>query len=87
MSHVPLKRAKTLLYKNGEMDPHLAELEVQLHQRNSQASAGYIGFLKDNQPVTEEFSDAKELEERVATLKLEDNSVDYIVVNGFEKSS
>jgi hypothetical protein len=89
MTYIPLKRAKVLLYKNGDMDPCLCELEVELYQKHTQRSAIYIGFFKDDQPVIEEFSDANEMEKRLEALKESkdgDHSLDYVIV-GLEKAS
>jgi hypothetical protein len=89
MTYLPLERAKILLYKNGDMDPCLCELEVELYQKHTQTSQMYVGFFKDNQPVIEEFSCANELERRVEALKeakYGEHSLDYIIV-GVEKAS
>jgi hypothetical protein len=83
MTYLPLKQAKALLYQNGDMDPRLCELEVELYQKHTQSSLMYIGFFRDNQCVIEEFSSASELERRVEALKEVkhgDHSLDYVIV-------
>jgi hypothetical protein len=84
ISYVPFKRARELLYGNGEVDPRLCALEVEMHQRNAQTRGMYIGYFKDDHEMIEAFSDQKEGEKRVAELN-EAKDLEYIVVNAFSE--
>jgi len=51
MTHVPLERAREILYKNGEMDPRLVSLEVEIYQCARQDPGVYVGYYKDGSPI------------------------------------
>jgi hypothetical protein len=90
MAHVPLHQGQQLLYKNGEMDPALCSLEVELYQKNAQTPSFYIGFMESGTAKVESFSNTKEGESRVAELeKVKGDSGDqeYVVVNGLPSKS
>jgi hypothetical protein len=79
ITHVPIERQRVLLYKNGEVNPRLCALEVDLYQR---PAGMYIGFLKRDEPVVETFTNVKDGEKRVAELEAtKDEAVDFVVVN------
>ena len=87
MMYVPLERAQELLYKNGEMDPLLVALEIELYQRNGKSPGMYVGYLKSGHSVVETFSDAQEGAKYVAELKEMKNGevkVDFVVVDGIK---
>jgi hypothetical protein len=87
MMYVPLERAQSLLFQNGEADPRLAALEVDLYQRNGKNPAMYVGHLNSGHPEIEMFSSSQEGLNYVAKLKnmqTGDVTVDFVVVNGLE---
>lgn len=87
MLHVPLERAETLLYKNGEMDPHLAALEVELYQKCAQNPEMYVGYFKSGHTIVETFSQAQEGAKRVAELEQTKDGeipIEFVVVNGIK---
>jgi hypothetical protein len=79
-SYVPLSRARELLYGNGEMDPRLCALEVQIYQQSYQNPGVYVGYYKDERPVFTKFSDVKEAEETTVELRKGDNFVGDVIV-------
>lgn len=83
ITYVPFKRARELLYGNGEVNPRLCALEIELHQRSAQTPGIYIGYFKDHETI-ETFSDQKEGERRVAELN-EAKDLEYVVVKAFSK--
>jgi hypothetical protein len=85
MLHVPLERAQVLLHMNGEVDPLLSALEVDLYQRNAQNPALYVGYLRSGHPVVETFSDVQEGAKYVAELKqMKDGEIEHVVVDGLK---
>ena len=85
MLHVPLDRAQELLYQNGEVDPRLSALEVDLYQHNAQNPAMYVGYLNAGHPVIEIFSDVQEGAKHITELKqLKDGEIDLVVVDGLK---
>ena len=85
MMCVPLERAQVLLHKNGEVDPRVAALEVDLYQRNAQKAAVYIGYLNAGHPEIRTFSEAQAATEYVADLKERNEGVEVVIVNGLEQ--
>lgn len=83
ITYVPFRRARELLYGNGEVNPRLCALEIELHQRSAQTPGIYIGYFKDHETI-ETFSDQKEGERRVAELN-EAKDLEYVVVKAFSK--
>jgi hypothetical protein len=84
ISYVPFKRARELLYGNGEVNPRLCALEVEMHQRNAQTHGMYIGYFKDDHEVIETFSDQEEGKKRMAELN-QTKDLEFVVVNGFSE--
>jgi hypothetical protein len=85
--HVPLERSQVLLYKNGEMNPALVKMEVDLHQRNALAPALYIGFVyPDGTGVVETHltSKALQLVEKLQDQASKGEAMEYVVVNGLK---
>ena len=81
--YVPLDRAQVLLHKNGEMDPSLAKLEVDLYQRNKQKAAMYVGYLNAGHPEVTVFMETQGATEYVADLKeKKGEEVEVIIVDG-----
>ena len=87
MMYVPLERAHQLLLQNGEVDPRLSALEVDLYQRNLKNSAMYVGHLSSEHPEISIFSSPQEGLDYVAKLKSAhtgDVPVALVIVNGLE---
>lgn len=85
--YVPLERAQKLLLQNGEVDPCLSALEVDLYQRNVKNSAMYVGHLRSEHPEIVMFSSSQEGLDYVAKLKsvqTGDVPVEFVIVNGLE---
>lgn len=84
--HVPVERAQELLHQNGEVDPRLVALEVELYQRKAQNPAMYVGYLKSGHtPIVETFTDAQEGEKYVTGLKETkdaENPIEFFVIKG-----
>jgi len=87
MMYVPLERAQQLLLQNGDVDPRLSALEVDLYQRNLKNSAMYVGHLSSDHPEIAMFSSPQEGLDYVAKLKSAqtgDVPVGFVIVNGLE---
>lgn len=83
--YVPLDRAEVLLHKNGDVDPSLVALEVNLYQRNAQKSAMYVGYLNSGHPKIKTFSEAQGATEYVADLKEKmGEEVEVVIVDGLK---
>jgi hypothetical protein len=85
ISYVPLERAQAILYKNGDIDPRIVTMEVELYQLNAQTKAFYVGVLKGDGLSIENFTDVTKGEKRVAELEaMKDTGGEVVVVNGFK---
>ena len=85
---LPLTRAKDLLYMNGEIDPSLCTLEIEMYKQSIQKPGIYIGYHKSGQPTIETYSDAKEADKRVVELRgtiEKDESLKVVIIHGKEK--
>jgi hypothetical protein len=80
MMHVPVSRAKELLYLNGELDPRLCQLEVDLHQRRPSLEI-WIGYIIADQVVTEGVSSWEECQIKMAELNGLGQVTGFIVVD------
>jgi hypothetical protein len=86
MMYVPLVHAQEILYKNGEMNPSLCELEVELHKQNSQSKGIYIGYFQSGDPVIETFADAKSGEKCLGELRESSNdTIEFVVVDSLKE--
>ena len=89
MLHVPLDRAHEILYKNGEIDSRLCDLEVELYQKNAQKPAIYIGYFQSDKTVTEIFELKKEGQARINELRdlqNEDKHPEFVFVDGVKNT-
>jgi hypothetical protein len=79
ISFIPFERAQVLLYRNGEFDPCLATLEVELHQNNVKSAGFYLGYIENDESVIETFEDKEKGEARMTELEKE-----FVIVNGLK---
>jgi hypothetical protein len=86
ITHIPVVRARDLLYKNGLVDPLLVTMEIEMFQRNEKVPGMYIGYLKSGHAEIENFSDLEQGEERLSQLRqMYDQSAESFVVVGGKK--
>lgn len=88
MTHVPLPRARELLYKNGDIDPRLCALETELYQRAALTPGIYIGYYVSGTENIETFADIEKAEVRELELKEKkdgDTPIEFVLVNGLSK--
>lgn len=84
-TYVPLARARELLYKNGEIDPRVCSLEVEIYRQSCETPGVYVGYYKGENPMFTKFSDAKEAEKATAQIKEADGSVGDVIIVDAQK--
>jgi hypothetical protein len=80
MTSVSMDRKLELLYANGEKDPRMCELEVELHNQCCAEPGAYLGYYKGECRTIEKVVDVKQAEEIAAELVKSDASIAGLVV-------
>jgi hypothetical protein len=80
VTFVSLDRKLQLLYANGEKDPRMCELEVELHSQCRADPGTYLGYYKGSCRTVKKVVDVKQGEEIAVELFKGDASVAEVVV-------
>jgi hypothetical protein len=85
MTYVRMDRKVELLYANGEKDPRMCELEIELYNQSRAEPGVYLGYYKGESRTIKKVVDLKQAEEIAAELlKSDDSIVELVVVDVVE---